>query len=59
MWGGAVGACFPAIARLATDREVFINGCFKFEGDGVVWDIGLSREVNDWELDELLGLFEL
>lgn len=57
MWGGAVGGCFPAIARLARNREVF--ECLKMEGDGVVWDSGIRREVNDWELDELLGSFEL
>lgn len=57
MWGGAVGGCFPAIARLARNREVF--ECLKMEGDGVVWDSGIRREVNDWELDELLGSFGL
>lgn len=57
MWGGAVGGCFPAIARLVRNREVF--ECLKKEGDGVVWDSGIRREVNDWELDELLGSFEL
>lgn len=51
-----------ASLRLLDLREIekcLLKECFKMEGDGVVWDSGIRREVNDWELDELLGLFEL
>ena len=48
---------------MVADRSASMAGFFPChffprEGDQVVWDILLHREVLDWEVDELLVLME-
>lgn len=46
----------PSIFQLAADRGAWVTD-YLMDGNTVMWDISLYREVHYWELDELLALF--
>lgn len=45
---------FPQAFQLARDPLVMVANCY--DENRRIWDLGLRRDPNDWEVDELLSL---
>lgn len=41
---------FPSMFHLARDKEAKVMDYWVPMGDGGVWNVGLCRRLNDWEL---------
>ncbi|XP_028058403.1 uncharacterized protein LOC114262245 [Camellia sinensis] len=46
---------FPLLFRIATDREATVDSYAQMQGQVVVWNIVLHRQVQDWEMGQVLG----
>ncbi|GMP93731.1 hypothetical protein CsSME_00043444 [Camellia sinensis var. sinensis] len=47
---------FPLLFRIATDREATVDSYAQMQGQVVVWNVVLRRQVQDWEMGQVLGL---
>lgn len=48
---------FPQVFQLARDLQAMVANCYN--ENRRIWDPGLRRDPNDWELGELLSLLEI
>ncbi|KAF5465994.1 hypothetical protein F2P56_015953, partial [Juglans regia] len=59
VWCGDIelSRAFPVVFRLATNKQAAVSKVMGFSNGEVLWDVGLSRSAQDWEVEEVTDFF--
>ena len=58
-WCGDSPLChsFPSLFSISSSKEVWVRDIWREIGDGGHWDLIFFWSLNDWEVEEVVGLF--
>ncbi|OVA01987.1 hypothetical protein BVC80_1469g12 [Macleaya cordata] len=61
LWCGVIPlkSRFPAVYSMVYNKSALVADVMRVEGNCTSWDLGLRRQINDWEMDELATLMEV
>ena len=48
---------FPSLFAISSSKKAWVRDIWRDAGDGGHWDPIFFRNLNDWEVEEVVGLF--